>query len=100
MKSSHFYLSVAVAALVFILSVVAIFLGNSNQSLQIELQKQQTQLQAQQEQINAGNTISQQVGPNLLREMALVSVEDKDMKELLSKHGYTVNVNADDKEKK
>ena len=29
-----------------------------------------------------------------LRDMAMVSVEDKEMKDLLAKHGYTVNVQA------
>ena len=90
MKSSHFYISVAVAALSLILSVTVILLGNSNQKLQNELQKQQQQYQAQQDQINRGNT-AQQVGTNLLRDMAQISVEDKDMKDLLAKHGYTAS---------
>jgi hypothetical protein len=92
MKSSHYYLSVGVAALCLILSITVIVLGNSNQKLQVELQNYQARLQAQQEQINAGNVISQQVGPNLLRDMATVSVDEPPMKELLGKHGYTVNV--------
>lgn len=90
MKTSDYYISVAVSALCVLLSVWLILLGSSNQSLQAELQKQQQQFQTQQEQINAGNIISQQVGPNLLRDMAMVSVENQAMKDLLAKHGYTV----------
>ncbi|MHA3771091.1 hypothetical protein ACXR0O_06075 [Verrucomicrobiota bacterium sgz303538] len=94
MRSSHFYIATALAAICLLLSIWIIFAGSTNQKLQAELSKQQQQLQAQQEQINAGNVISQQVGPNILRDMAMVSVEDKDMKDLLAKHGYTVNVQA------
>ena len=94
MRSSHFYISTALAAICLLLSIWIIFAGSSNQKLQTELSKQQQQLQAQQEQINAGNVISQQVGPNILRDMAMVSVEDQAMKDLLAKHGYTVNVQA------
>ncbi len=90
MKISHFYISVAVSALCLALSVTAVLLGNSNQSKQVELQKQQAQMQAQQDQINNG-TAAQQVGTNILRDMAQVSIEDKAMKDVLAKHGYTVS---------
>lgn len=94
MRSLQFYISTALAAVCLLLSVWIIFAGASNQSLQAELQKQQQQLQTQQETINQGTVIAQQVGPALLRDMASVSVEDKEMKDLLAKHGYTVNVQA------
>ena len=94
MRSSQFVISTALAAICFVLSVWIIFKGSANEKLQQELTKQQQQLQSQQEQINAGNVISQQIGPNILRDMAMVSVEDKEMKDLLAKHGYTVNVQA------
>ncbi|RYD83471.1 MAG: hypothetical protein EOP84_07840 [Verrucomicrobiaceae bacterium] len=94
MRSSQFYISTALAGLCLILSIWIIFAGSANQKLQAELSKQQQQLQTQQEQINAGNVISQQVGPSILRDMATVSVEDQAMKDLLAKHGYTVNVQA------
>jgi hypothetical protein len=74
-----------------ILCIVVLALGKSNQSLQLEVQKKQQDLQAQQEQINEGNIISQQIGPNLLRDMATVSVKNEKMKLLLGKHGYQVN---------
>jgi hypothetical protein len=92
MRSSQFYIATALAAVCLILSVWIIFAGSANQKLQTELQKQQQQLQAQQEQINNGTVIAQQVGPSVLRDMATVSVEDKEMKDLLAKHGYNVSV--------
>jgi ribosomal protein S16 len=85
-----FYVSVASSALSLVLSIIIFTVGNSNQSLQTEVQKQQLELQKQQEQINTGNQISQQVGPNLLRDMATSSVKNEKMKALLAKHGYNV----------
>ena len=87
-----FYISVTASALCLILSIIIFAVGNSNQSLQAEVQKQQQALQVQQEEINAGNQISQQIGPNLLRDMAASSVKNEKMKALLAKHGYNVQV--------
>ena len=85
-----FYISVAAAGLSLILSVVLFTVGAGNQSLQTEVQKQQQELQKQQDQINTGNSISQKVGPELLRDMAISSIKDENMKLLLAKHGYNV----------
>jgi hypothetical protein len=85
-----FYISVAAAGLCLLLSVIVFAVGNSNQGLQAEIQQQQQQIQKQQEQINTGNQISSQVGPNLLRDMAVISLKNEKMKVLLSKHGYNV----------
>jgi hypothetical protein len=87
-----YYISVAATALSLVLAIILFAVGNSNQTLQTEIQKQQGELQKQQEQINTGNTISQQVGPNLLRDMAISSVKNEKMKALLSKHGYNVSM--------
>lgn len=96
-----FYISVAASALCLILSLVVFAVGNSNHTLQMEAQKQQKALQAQQQvlqeqqqEINAGNQISQQIGPSLLRDMAAVSVKNTKMKDLLAKHGYNVQTPA------
>ena len=62
-------------------------MGISARGLQNDLQKLQAQYQTQQEQINAGVTISQQVGPSLLKDMASIT-DDAGMKAVLSKHGY------------
>jgi hypothetical protein len=89
MKISY-YISIAATGLSLILSVVLFIFGGMDQGLQAEIQKQQQELQQQQEQINRGNTISNDVGPKLLRDMAVVSIKDEKMKELLAKHGDTV----------
>ena len=85
-----FYLSVAASGVSLILSIVLFTFGGINQGLQVEIQKQQADLQKQQDQINTGNAISQKVGPELLRDMAISSIKDEKMKLLLAKHGYNV----------
>ena len=85
-----YYISVAATGLSLVLSVVLFIFGGMDQGLQAEIQKQQQEVQKQQEQINKGNAISNDIGPKLLREMAVVSIKDEKMKELLAKHGYTV----------
>ena len=69
-------------------------LGNERQNAlyaqQEEIQKQQQEIQKQQEQINVGNQIAQQVGPNLLRDMATASLKNDGIKAVLRKHGYSV----------
>lgn len=94
MRNLQFYLSTSLAGLCVVLSLWLVVSGIANQKLQDELSVQQEQLRTQEDQIKAGNVISQQIGPNILRDMAMVSVEDPKMKELLTKHGYTVNVEA------
>jgi len=89
-----FYISVAASGISLILSIVLFTFGGSNQGLQVEIQKQQQELQKQQDQINTGNAISQKVGPELLRDMAISSIKDEKMKMLLAKHGYNVNYQA------
>lgn len=88
----YFYISVAASALCLLLSIVLFWEGGANQSLQNDVQAQQVKLQQQQEDINKGTAISQQVGPNLLRDMAVASTKNENMKKLLATHGYTVNV--------
>ena len=92
MKPTHYYIAVALAALCLVLSLTLFILGSSTRRQQADLQKLQAQYQTQQEQINAGLTISQQVGPNLLRDMASVT-DDPGMKAVLSKHGYNPAAN-------
>jgi len=88
----YYYISVAASALALVLSIVLFAVGSSNQTLQNEVQAQQVELQKQQEEINKGTAISQQVGPNLLRDMAVASTKNEKMKQLLAKNGYQVNV--------
>jgi hypothetical protein len=89
-----FYISVAASGLCLLLSIIILVVGNTNQSAQLEVQKQQQELQKQQEQINTGDQINKNVGPNLLREMAVVSLKNDKMKALLGKHGYNVQQQA------
>lgn len=66
------------------------------QSRQLAIQTQQQQLQAQQQQIDAGAQLANQVGPAMLRDLAELSVTNKNKKitELLKKYGLEVNANA------
>lgn len=61
-----------------------------NQALRKELLQRQAAVQAQQEQINQGTAIAQQIAPNLLHDVAEASAKNDRMKQLLAKHGYTV----------
>jgi hypothetical protein len=65
------------------------------QSRQLAIQSQQQQLQAQQQQIDAGAQLANQVGPAMLRDLAELSVTNKNKKitELLKKYGLEVNTN-------
>ena len=110
MKSVTFLLSTIASGLCLVLGIWLFFVSSSNQSLQGDLQKlqqemqdqqqlvqgKQQQYQVQQGQISEGNAISQQVGPALLRDMAALSVKNEKMKTLLAKHGYNVEVKAEE----
>lgn len=87
MKPSHFHTSIAISAMCLALSLTLFLLGNSTRHQQADFQKLQAQYQTQQEQINVGITMSQQIGPNLLRDMASFT-DDAAMKAVLVKHGY------------
>jgi hypothetical protein len=87
-----YYIATAAAALCLVLSIVLFWEGGVNQGLQTDVQGVQVKLQQQQEEINKGNAISQQVGPALLRDMAVVSTKDEAMKKLLATHGYEIKV--------
>lgn len=65
------------------------------QNRQIQLQTQQQLLQAQQQQIDAAVQLQNQIGPAMLRDLAELSVANKNAKitELLKKHGLQVNAN-------
>ena len=91
----YYYISVAASALSLVLAIVLSAVGGMNSSLQAEVQKQQVELQKQQEEINKGSrSPSSKLGPNLLKDMANVSVKDENMKKLLAKNGYDIKVNA------
>ena len=83
MKPFQFYTTLALGALCLVLSITAIILGKTNNNLQ-------QQQQAQQEEINRGN-MSMQVGQNMLRDMAEISLKNDKIKQVLAQNGYTVN---------
>ena len=84
MKSLHFYTTLALGAVCLVLSITTIVLGISSNSLQQRQQQQQAE-------INRGNA-SVQVGQNILRDMAELSLKNEKIKQVLSQNGYTVNV--------
>ncbi len=86
MKAPQFIASVILALVPLILVINLIFIGQKNQSLQ-------AQLRAQQEQINKGS-MAQQIGVNILKEIAAGSVKDEKLKDVLNKNGYSVTVNT------
>jgi hypothetical protein len=85
MKPPQFIVAVVLSLVPLILVINLIFIGQKNQSLQ-------SQLQAQQEEINKGS-MTQQIGVNILKEIAAGSVKDDALKQVLTKSGYSVTVN-------
>lgn len=86
MKRWQFTLLLIVGLACFCLSLVTIAFARQNQKLQ-------AQVQAQQATINKG-AVSQQIGANLMREMAAVAQTDDKMKQLLTDNGYNLNSSA------
>lgn len=103
MKPPQFFITLILASLTLVLSIVVIWQGQSLSSLQIAVQKEQldvqTSLQKSQEVINLGNQ-SQQVGANILKDIAAAAinpstgaVRNEKLKTLLEKNGITIQVN-------
>jgi hypothetical protein len=68
------------------LTAFCIMTGLANQSLQAELQQQQLE-------ISRGN-LSQQVGTNLVREVASKASSDPALKDMLTRNGFVLNENT------
>ncbi len=85
MKRWQFSLLLLVGIACLVLTVVSIFFAQENQKLQAEVQAQQVL-------INKG-ALSQQIGANLLREMAATAQTDEKMKQLLHDNGYNLAPN-------
>jgi hypothetical protein len=62
------------------------------QEAQNQNQEKQQKLQVQKAAVDRGTTISEQVGPALLRDMATLSLKNEKLKNLLAKNGYNVEV--------
>ncbi len=81
--------SVVLGVLALFLTLTLVGIGVSNQYMQKNLQEQ---AQKEQPSINQGQ-LSQQLGTAIIKDMAASSVNNQRMKDLLAKHGITVNVN-------
>jgi Na+-translocating ferredoxin:NAD+ oxidoreductase RnfG subunit len=80
MKRWEFALLMVVAVVCVCLTLVTIVFARQNQKLQAAIQAQQVL-------INKG-ALSQQIGANLVREMAATAKTDERMKQLLLDNGY------------
>jgi hypothetical protein len=86
MKSWQFIIALIVGFVCAGLSAFGIVTGITNQNLQGQLQQQQLE-------ISRGN-FSQQVGTNLVREIATKASTDAALKDLLTRNGFVLNENA------
>jgi signal transduction histidine kinase len=82
MKRWQFLLLMLVAVACLILSLVTIVFARENRKLQEAIQGQQTI-------INKG-ALSQQIGTNLVREMANVAQTNEKMRKLLEENGFNL----------
>lgn len=74
------------AGLTVVMTIALLVISTSNRTIERGLQEQQVN-------INRGQ-MSQQVGTALVKDLAVASVSNAKIKELLSKHGITVNQNS------
>jgi hypothetical protein len=79
-------LALVLSSLAFVFALLLLAVGQSAQSKQSELARQQ-------DEINKGS-LSQQVGVNLLKEMAQVATGNPRMRDLLQVNGYTLTINT------
>ncbi len=86
MKRWQFTLLMTIGVTCLILSLVTIVFARQNRKLQGEVQ-------AQQAIINKG-ALSQQIGANLLREMATTAQNDEKIRQLLQQNGYSLAPSA------
>ena len=82
----QFLLTTLLSLICLGLSIAVIASARTNQKLQ-------TELQAQQLEINKG-TQSQQIGTNLIRDIAVAATKNDHLKDLLSRNGFTLTQNA------
>ena len=85
MNRWQFLTTTGLGLVCLVLSIATIVSGRANQNLQ-------AQLQAQQVEINKG-TGSQQVGTNLLRDIATAATKNDKLRELLKRNGFTLTEN-------
>ncbi len=85
MKSTHYVIILLLSMICFVLSVSLVLTFKVNQGLQ-------TELQANQQRLNSGilGPQGQQIGNNLLQDMANLANRDAGMRQLLAKYGYQI----------
>ena len=86
MNRAEFSLLMALGVICLCLSLVTIVFARHNRKLQ-------EAVQAQQALINKG-ALSQQIGSNLVREMATIAQQDEKMRELLQQNGFNLTPQA------
>jgi hypothetical protein len=82
----QYVLAVVLGAICVGLSAAVIVSSKSNEDLQAELQAQQIE-------INKG-IHSQQIGTNLVREIAVAAEKNQKLRDLLMRHGFTLETKA------
>lgn len=85
MKSTHYIIVLLLSVVCVVLSVSLVLTFRANQ-------KMQAQLQANQQLLNSGilGPQGQQIGNNLLQDMANSATRNPDMRKLLAKYGYQI----------
>ncbi|MEI6647624.1 MAG: hypothetical protein WCP12_16420 [bacterium] len=85
MKSLPYFIILLLSVVCVALSVSLVLTSRANQRLQVELQ-------ANQQRLNSGilGPQGQQIGNNLLQDMATTATRNADMRQLLAKHGYQI----------
>jgi hypothetical protein len=86
MKPPQFIVAVLLSLVSLVLVINLIFMSQKNQSLQAQLQQQQQQI--------ADGSRYQQVGVNILKEIANASLKDDTLKDVLANNGYSVTPKA------
>jgi hypothetical protein len=86
-------------AISFLLSLACVGLAGYTIYVSIQNRELARQVQQQQTEINRG-AISQQIGRNLVRDMASASMKNSRIKELLVLSGFTVSENSAEETRK
>ncbi len=85
MNPIQYYIAVILGVISLSLTVVVACYTQSNQQIQNQVQNRQVEL-------NQGST-AQQLATNILQDVAVASLKNQKLKDLLTKNGYTVTVN-------
>src|SRR5205823_2101996 len=88
------YIAVALSAICLLLGIVLIWSAQSGQSAQLEFQKRQNtmqiDIQQRQGEVQRG-VVSNQVGTQILQDLASVALKNSKVKDVLAKHGFNVS---------